>query len=73
MRSSVIGRVSVWHGMYVMQHSRGYRLVSLGVLLLQTFSNYVMSFLGTNKPIHLTAFIVLNQTNFTHIYQDYTH
>ena len=72
MRSSVIGRVSVWHGMYVIPHSRGHRLVILAVLLLQTFSNYVMSFLGKNKPLHLTAFIILNQTNFTHIYQDYT-
>ena len=71
MRSSVTGRVSVWHGMYVIQHSIGYRLVSLAVLLLQTFSNYIMSFLGTNKPLNLTAVIVLNHTNFTHIYQDY--
>ena len=46
MRSTVIGRVSVRHGMYVIPHSRGYRLVILAVLLLQTFSNYIMSFFG---------------------------
>ena len=68
----MIGRVRAWCGMYVTQNSRSYRQVILGVLVLQTFSNYIMCFsykklyslfFGTNKPLNLTAFIVVDRSD----------
>ena len=37
-----IGKVRVWY--WIINHSRGYRLAILGILVSQTFSNYIMFF-----------------------------
>ena len=68
----MIGRVRAWYEMYVTQHYRGYRLVILGLPVLQTFRitsfdspKKIMFpfFFGTNKLLNFAAFIVVDRSD----------
>lgn len=61
-------RLKVRYGMYIIQHSRGYRLVILGVLLLQTCTcSITSSTFPKNNHIFFFRYKQTVKVNYVHL------